>query len=61
MPQSTTLDAGMAVSKESMAAAYVAQEHGANVIFLGSIGCARATWKVYPEAAIHQQIPRLCV
>jgi transposase len=37
MPQST-LYVGMGVHKESMAVAYVAQDHGAEVVFLGSIG-----------------------
>jgi transposase len=38
MPQSTTLYVGMDVHKESIAVAYVAQDHGAEVVFLGSIG-----------------------
>jgi transposase len=38
MPQSTTLDVGMDVHKESIAVAYIAQDHGAEVVFLGSIG-----------------------
>jgi transposase len=38
MPHSTTLDVGMDVHKESIAVAYVAQDHGAEVVFLGSIG-----------------------
>jgi transposase len=38
MPQSTTLYVGMDVHKESLAVAYVAQDHGAEVVFLGSIG-----------------------
>jgi transposase len=38
MPHSTTLYVGMDVHKESIAVAYVAQAHGAEVVFLGSIG-----------------------
>jgi transposase len=38
MPHSTTLYVGMDVHKESMAVAYVAQDHGAEVVFLGCIG-----------------------
>jgi transposase len=38
MSQSTTLYVGMDVHKESIAVAYVAQDHGAEVVFLGSIG-----------------------
>ena len=38
MPQSRTLYVGMDVHKESIAVAYVAQEHGAEVVSLGPIG-----------------------
>jgi transposase len=38
MPHSTTLYIGMDVHQESIAVAYVAQDHGAEVVFLGSIG-----------------------
>jgi transposase len=38
MPQSRTLYVGMDVHKESIAVAYVAQEHGAEVVSLGTIG-----------------------
>ena len=38
MPQSSTLYVGMDVHKESIAVAYVAQEHGAEVVSLGTIG-----------------------
>jgi transposase len=38
MPESTTLYVGMAVHKESIAVAYVASDHDAQVIDLGSIG-----------------------
>jgi transposase len=38
MPQSTTLYVGMDVHQESIAVAYVAQDHGAEVAFLGCIG-----------------------
>jgi hypothetical protein len=38
MRQSRTLDIGLNVHKDSIAVAYVAQEHGAEVIDLGAIG-----------------------
>ena len=38
MSQATTLCIGMDVHKDSLAVAYVAQEHGAAVTYLGSIG-----------------------
>ena len=38
MSQSSTLFIGMDVHKDSIAVAYVAQDHGAEVIYLGTIG-----------------------
>src|SRR4030095_8564546 len=38
MAQSRTLFIGMDVHKETIAVAYVAQDHGAEVIYLGTIG-----------------------
>jgi transposase len=38
MQQSSTLYVGMDVHQESIAVAYVAQDHGAEVIYLGTIG-----------------------
>jgi len=38
MPQSSTLYVGLDVHKESIAVAYVAREHGAEVTSLGTIG-----------------------
>jgi len=38
MPQSRTLDVGMDVHKESIAVTYVGQDHGAEVISLGTVG-----------------------
>jgi transposase len=38
MSQSTTLFIGMDVHKDSIAVAYVAQAHGAEVISLGTLG-----------------------
>jgi transposase len=46
MPQSRPLSSGLDVHNASMAVAYVAQHHGADVVFLGSMGtrpCDRAT------------------
>lgn len=42
MPQSSTLDVGLDVHKESIAVAYVAKDHDAEVIYLGSIGTRQA-------------------
>ena len=38
MSQSSTLFLGMDVHKDSIAVAYVAQDHGAEVIYLGTFG-----------------------
>jgi transposase len=38
MSQSSTLFIGMDVHKDSIAVAYVAQAHGAEVMYLGAIG-----------------------
>jgi hypothetical protein len=38
MPQSSTLYVGLDVHKASIAVAYVAQDHGAEVISLGTLG-----------------------
>jgi transposase len=38
MRQSSTLYIGLDVHKDSIAVAYIAQEHGAEVIYLGAIG-----------------------
>jgi transposase len=42
MPQSSPLDSGMDVHQESIAVAYVAQDHGAEVTSLGPIGTRQA-------------------
>jgi len=42
MPQSSTLYIGMDVHKESIAVAYVAQDHGAEVTSLGPLGTRQA-------------------
>jgi transposase len=42
MPESTTLYVGMDVHKESIAVAYVARDHDAQVIYLGTIGTRQA-------------------
>ena len=38
MSQSRTLFIGMDVHKETIAVAYIAQDHGAEVVYLGTIG-----------------------
>jgi hypothetical protein len=42
MHQSRTLYVGMAVHQDSSAVAYVAQDHGAEVTYLGPIGTRQA-------------------
>jgi len=42
MPQSSTLYIGLDVHKESSAVAYIAKEHDAEVISLGTIGTRQA-------------------
>ena len=42
MPQSSTLYVGLDVHKESIAVAYVAQDHDAEVVSLGTIGTRQA-------------------
>jgi transposase len=42
MPQSSTLYVGLDVHKESIAVAYVAKDHDAEVMYLGSIGTRQA-------------------
>ena len=42
MPQSSTLYVGMDVHQESIAVAYVAKAHDAEVIYLGTIGTRQA-------------------
>ena len=42
MPQSRTLYIGMDVHKDAIAVADVAQEHGAEVLYLGPIGTRQA-------------------
>jgi hypothetical protein len=41
MPQSSMLSVGLDVHQESIAVAYVAQDHGVEVVSLGVIGPAR--------------------
>jgi len=38
MPQSSTLYIGMDVHKDSIAVSYVAKEHDAEVVYMGTIG-----------------------
>jgi transposase len=42
MNQSSTLYVGLDVHKDSIAVAYVAQDHGAEVTYLGTIGTRQA-------------------
>ena len=60
MHQSSTLYVGMDVHKESIAVAYVAQEHGAEVVSLGTIGTRQCDIdKLHPAAAVEEQAARL--
>ena len=55
MSQSSTLYVGMDVHKESIAVAYVAQDHGAEVISLGTIGTRQCDIDhAHPQAAIEE-------
>ena len=55
MSQSSTLYVGMDVHKESIAVAYVAQEHGAEVVSLGTIGTRQCDIdKLHPAAAVEE-------
>ena len=42
MPQSSTLYVGLDVHNDSIAVAYVAEDHGAEVIYRGTIGTRHA-------------------
>jgi len=59
MSQSHTLCVGMDVHKETMAVAYVAQDHGAEVPSVGTIGtrqCASDTLLRKRQSNAHQRI-----
>ena len=49
MSQSRTLFIGMDVHKDTIAVAYVAQEHGAEVTYLGPIGTRQCDYYHRPE------------
>jgi transposase len=57
MSQSSTLFVGMDVHKDSMAVAYVAQDHGAEVLDLGTIGTRQGDMdqriRTMPSKATH--------
>ena len=61
MPQSSTLYVGMDVHKESIAVAYVAQEHGAEVVSLGTIGTRQCDIDSSSEAPIEGHTAGLCL
>jgi hypothetical protein len=51
MPQSSTLSVGMDVHKGSIAVAYVAKDHDAEVLSLGSIGTRHGDCDTLPRSA----------
>jgi hypothetical protein len=60
MSQSTTLFIGMDVHKDSIAVAYIAQDHGAEVTYLGTIGTRQCDIDpTHPQDAIQGQTPCL--
>jgi hypothetical protein len=54
MRQSSTLDIGLDVHKDSIAVAYVAQEHGAEVIYLGPSAPVSVT-SIHSSASCHRR------
>jgi hypothetical protein len=61
MSQSSTLCIGLDVHKESMAVAYVAPDHGAEVLYLGTIGTRQGDIDTQPHDAIEGQTFDLCL
>jgi transposase len=61
MPHSTTLYVGRDVHKESIAVAYVAQDHGAEVVFLGAIGTRQCAIDQLIRPLQSQSQERVCV
>ena len=60
MSQSSTLFIGMDVHKDSIAVAYVAQDHGAEVASLGTIGTRQCDIdQLHPQDAIESPTPYL--
>ena len=59
MSQSRTLFIGMDVHKDAIAVAYVAQDHGAEVTYLGTIGTRQCDIdQLHPQDAIEGHTPR---
>jgi len=58
MSQSNTLFIGMDVHKDSIAVAYVAQDHGAEVTYLGALGTRQCDLdqliRTMPSKATHR-------
>jgi transposase len=61
MAQSRTRFIGMDVHKDSIAVAYVAQEHGAEVLYLGSIGTRQGDLDQRIRKMPSQAQPLICV
>ena len=60
MSQSSTLFVGMDVHKDTIAVAYVAQDHGAEVTSLGTIGTRQCDIDhTHPQDAIESPTPHL--
>ena len=62
MAQSSTLYIGMDVHKDSIAVAYVAQDHDAEVVSLGTIGTRQCDIdQLIRKLQSKGQTPRLCL
>jgi hypothetical protein len=61
MSQSRTRFIGMDVHKETMAVAYIAQDSGAAVTSLGTMGTRPCDMDPRPDNAIASQAPHLCL
>ena len=61
MSQSSTLCIGMDVHKDLMAVAYVAQDHGAEVTYLGAIGTRQCDIAQLIRKRPSKATPLLCV
>ena len=62
MKQSSTLYVGMDVHKESIAVAYVAQDHGAEVVSLGTVGTRQCDIdKLIRQLPVEEPAAGLCL
>ena len=61
MSQSTTLFVGMDVHKDTIVVAYVAQEHGAEVTYLGTIGTRQCAIDTLIRTRQSKAQPLMCI